>query len=441
MLSEKTDEKLKHRLRTVLSRARLETDLLFQILKDGALYERPIAERHRIVFYLGHLEAFDWNMIAQHAFGMRSFHPSFDKLFAFGIDPVHGELPHDAADDWPSIQEIVAYNSRVRQSVDHLLDTAEFSSLNPVLDRGLIFHVAIEHRLMHAETLAYMFNFLPYEFKVPAPVAVRDSHSFVRNRQVEIPNGLATLGLKRAAESPFGWDNEFEEQIVDVPAFSIDAYNVTNRDFLRFINEGGYQQPSLWTPAAWEWISTNSITHPKFWVSRGGRFFFRSMFSEVPQPPDWPVYVSYAEASAYARWVGKELPTEAQYHRAAFGTPDGERCYPWGNDAPRAEHGNFDFRQWTPVPVGSFPRGDSAFGVSDLMGNGWEWTSTVFHPFPGFEPFPFYPGYSADFFGGNHFVLKGASPRTSSVLLRRSFRNWFQPYYPNIYAAFRCVEN
>ena len=441
MLSEKTDEKLKVRLRTVLSRARLETDSLFQIVKAGGMYERPIAERHRIIFYLGHLEAFDWNMIAQYAFGMRSFHPTFDKLFDFGIDPVHGQLPQDAAKDWPSINEILAYNSRVRKSVDQLLDTAVFSSLNPVLDRGLIFHVAIEHRLMHAETLAYMFNFLPYELKVAAPVAVPDSHSIVQNRQVEIPPGRATLGLKRSPESPFGWDNEFEQQILDVPAFSIDAYSVTNRDFLQFINEGGYQQRSLWTEQAWEWISTDSITHPKFLISRDDRLFFRAMFSEVPLPLEWPVYVSHAEASAYARWIGKVLPTEAQYHRAAFGTPDGERWYPWGDAAPRPEHGNFDFRQWTPVPVGSFARGDSAFGISDLMGNGWEWTSTVFHQFPGFERFPFYPGYSADFFGGNHFVMKGASPRTSAVLLRRTFRNWFQPYYPNIYAKFRCVEN
>src|SRR5262245_22930781 len=139
MLSEKTDEKLKDRLRTVLSRARLETDALFQIVNARGMYERPIAERHRIIFYLGHFDAFDWNMIAQHAFGMRSFHPSFDKLFAFGIDPVNGQLPDDSGKDWPSVNEILDYNSRVRKAVDHLLDTAAFSSLNPTLDRGLIF--------------------------------------------------------------------------------------------------------------------------------------------------------------------------------------------------------------------------------------------------------------------------------------------------------------
>jgi formylglycine-generating enzyme required for sulfatase activity len=91
--------------------------------------------------------------------------------------------------------------------------------------------------------------------------------------------------------------------------------------------------------------------------------------------------------------------------------------------------------------VDAHPAGQSAFGVAGLVGNGWEWTSTKFGPFPGFEAFPFYPGYSANFFDGEHYVMKGASSRTASLLLRRSFRNWFQPFYPNIYAGFRCVEN
>jgi formylglycine-generating enzyme required for sulfatase activity len=165
------------------------------------------------------------------------------------------------------------------------------------------------------------------------------------------------------------------------------------------------------------------------------------MFADVPFQPDWPVYVSHAEAEAYARWKGRWLPTEPQFHRAAFGTTDGrERRYPWGDEVPNAVHGNFDFAKWDPDPVHAYPAGDSAFGVSGLLGNGWEWTSTVFRPFPGFKPYDFYPGYSADFFDGKHYVLKGASSRTASLLLRRSFRNWFQPHYQNIYASFRCVE-
>jgi gamma-glutamyl hercynylcysteine S-oxide synthase len=170
------------------------------------------------------------------------------------------------------------------------------------------------------------------------------------------------------------------------------------------------------------------------------------MFSEIPLPGDWPVWVSHAEAKAYAKWAGKSLPTEAEWQRAAYSIPRGEeggtedRMYPWGNEAPTFAHGNFDFARWNPAPVNAFPAGRSGFGVHDMLGNGWEWTATEFRPFPGFEAFPFYRGYSADFFDGKHFVMKGGSPRTAACMLRRSFRNWFQGHYQYMYTGFRCVS-
>jgi formylglycine-generating enzyme required for sulfatase activity len=153
--------------------------------------------------------------------------------------------------------------------------------------------------------------------------------------------------------------------------------------------------------------------------------------------------VSHAEATAYAKWPGRKLPTEAQFHRAAYGTPEGapERSYPWGEEAPSESKGNFDFQSWDPSPAGAHPAGASAFGVQDLVGNGWEWTRTPFAPFAGFTRMPFYPGYSENFFDGKHYVMKGGSPRTAACMLRRSFRNWFQPHYPYVYATFRCVED
>ncbi len=166
------------------------------------------------------------------------------------------------------------------------------------------------------------------------------------------------------------------------------------------------------------------------------------MFQPIPLPAAWPAYVSHSEAVAYARWRGRRLPTEAEYCRAAYGTPAGvDRRYPWGDERPDAARGHFDFAAWDPQPVGLCPAGRSAWGVDDLLGNGWEWTSTVFAPFPGFTPLPSYPEYSADFFDGQHYVMKGASPATARDLLRRSFRNWFRPHYPYVYAAFRCVSD
>jgi iron(II)-dependent oxidoreductase len=433
-----------------LEAARARTDSLFLLAHPEALTQRPIPERHRLIFYLGHLEAFDWNLIARGALDLPTFHPGFDRLFAFGIDPVSGNLPADEPADWPPLEEIQRYRETVRQKLDSSLaeTLGRDDAPQPIAD-GTLLHVAIEHRLMHAETLAYLLHELAYEDKYPQPAA-SEWDSEAAPRSVSIPAGGATLGRPRTSAengatkntvAAFGWDNEFEEQRVAVPAFGIGAYPVTNREFLAFIRAGGYEERTLWAAEDWEWKAAKGIEHPHFWARRGDSWDYRGMFARFPLPLSWPVYVSHAEASAYARWAGKSLPTEAQWHRAAYGTlSEGERWYPWGDPNPEAQHGNFDFARWEPTAVGAHPAGASAFGVADLLGNGWEWTSTPFGPFPGFRPFPFYPGYSADFFDGRHYVMKGGSPQTAACMLRRTFRNWFQPRYPYVYAKFRCVE-
>jgi gamma-glutamyl hercynylcysteine S-oxide synthase len=424
-----------------LYEARAESDRLFDHVKPEFLYERPIPERHRLVFYVGHLEAFDWNLLRERVLGRTSFHSEFDNLFAFGIDPVDGGLPSDQPSDWPSLAQVHEYVRQVRQVLDDglaaatLLDQAEYSPVQ-------LLNVAIEHRLMHAETLAYMLHQLPFDHKVRKPRLPELMVRAVEPRMIEIPAGNATLGLPRCQTKVFGWDNEYEAHTTAVQAFSIDQYEVTNREYLQFIDAGGYESEALWREADWKWKTQHNISHPVFWNLVDGEWQYRTMFENVSLPLDWPVYVSHAEAGAYARWAGKALPTEAQWHRAAYGTPEGtERPYPWGTAAPDRRFGNFDFESWDPTPVRAFRQGESAFGVADLVGNGWEWTATEFAPFPGFQPFEYYPGYSANFFDGQHYVMKGGSPRTAACMLRRSFRNWFQSHYQYVYAGFRCVRS
>jgi Uncharacterized conserved protein len=393
-----------------LADARSIGDRMFQLIQPDSLYERPVPERHRLIFYVGHLDAFDWNQIGRFHLGLPPLHSTFDRLFEAGIDPGPGNLPSDSVSDWPRIEEVRSYCEEARRRVDELLARASPEVL----------HIAVEHRLMHAETIAYLMHNLPYAQKVP--VAEPQPHALERPvfSRIEIPAGIATLGKDR--NQGFGWDNEFGKHLVRVPAFVMDRNKVTNRDYLEFVKSGA--KP------------------PHFWTRRNGTWFYRGMFSAYPLPLDCPVYVTQREASDYADWKGCALPSEPQLHRAAFGTRTGiERRYPWGDAEPTATHGNFDFHQWDPIPVNATPEGDSAYGVSQLTGNGWEWTCTAFEPFQGFRPSTTYPGYSSNFFDGNHFVLKGASPRTAACFLRRSFRNWFRPDYPYVYASFRCVEN
>jgi iron(II)-dependent oxidoreductase len=433
-----------HELLLRMSDARRRSDALFQVVRADSLYERPIPERHRIIFYIGHLEAFDWNLLHETVLGLKSFHPEFDRLFSFGIDPVNGGLPQDQPSDWPSMPAIQEYVSRIRTSLDDRLADALLESPAPTRDGfpiATLLNVATEHRLMHVETLAYMLHQLAFAHKikpeVDSPITLAPP---VVPRAVEIPAGIATLGLSRDDQT-FGWDNEYEVHTAEVPAFAIDQHKVTNRQYLDFVDAGGYEARSLWSDADWDWKVKDGISQPVFWKRTGSQWLYRTMFEEIPLPMNWPVYVSHAEAAAYARWAGKSLPTEEEWHRAALGTPNGEeRLYPWGSNSPDADLGNFDLHHWDPTPVNAFPEGRSTFGVDGMLGNGWEWTSTPFAPFNGFAPFPFYRGYSADFFDGKHFVMKGASARTAACMLRPTFRNWFQPHYQYVYAGFRCVS-
>jgi len=439
--------------------ARRRSDDLFEIVRSEALYDRPIPERHRIIFYVGHLEAFDWNLVHENVFGLKSFHPEFDRLFAFGIDPVGGGLPTDQPSDWPVLEDVRGYVRKIRSALDEKLSggmTESHSRSEDGSSLETLLNVAIEHRLMHVETLSYMLHQLPLDRKGLRPSSHALSNAQPEHGRVRIPEGTATLGLDRETQE-FGWDNEFGRHRVQVPEFEIDRFMVTNRQFLGFIHAGGYETRELWIDDDWQWRTAASVTHPVFWKRTSVGWCYRGMFEEIPMAEDstpgnpgecavldWPVYVSHAEAMAYARWAGKTLPTEEQWHRAAYGSPNGpEREYPWGNEisSDGGKRGNFDFLSWDPQPVNSHPDGQSAFGVQGMLGNGWEWTSSIFSPLPGFKAFPFYPGYSANFFDGKHFVIKGGSPLTAACMLRRSFRNWFQPHYQYVYAGFRCVNS
>ena len=288
------------RLTSQLDDARAQTDSLFSLLDPAALYDRPVADRHRLIFYLGHVEAFDWNLLSRRALDKPSFHPGFDKLFAFGIDPEPGRAPADQPSDWPSEKEVRGYCSRVREELDRDLAASGKDTPDQLL------HVAIEHRLMHAETLAYLFHNLPYESKrapagsEPAPLGNprRDDSPKENSTMLEIPAGIATLG--RPTGDGFGWDNEFDRHSVEVPAFRISRFKISNGEYLEYLR------------------FTGKAAHPPhFWIQRDGRWFLRAMFGEIPLPLDWPVYVTHQEASAvYPLAFGHGI----QEFRAAHGS-------------------------------------------------------------------------------------------------------------------------
>ncbi len=418
---------------------------LFDLVEPSAYYTRPIALRNPIVFYEGHLPAFSLIAFVERGLGRPRVDDRLERLFERGIDPdsVDSAVPRSGADTrWPARDEVLDFGARADAAIVGALESAEFDlsgATHRAMQRGEAVFTALEHEAMHQETLLYMWHRLPHAQKrAPGPLRYEIAAAPVASTAA-VPAGTATIGARPGAIQ-FGWDNEFGEQRVAVAGFEIDTHSVTNADYRAFVAAGGYSTPAWWSESGWAWRKSEGVEHPAFWVPGDDGWQWRGMFENIPLPDAWPVYVSGDEASAYARWRGRRLPTEAEYHRAAYGGPDGDdRRYPWGDEPPDASRGNFDFHSWEPVPAGARPLGASAWGVHDLVGNGWEWTSTIFGPLPGFEPMASYPEYSADFFDGQHYVMKGASPATAKELIRPTFRNWFRPNYPYVYAKFRTV--
>jgi iron(II)-dependent oxidoreductase len=425
---------------------------LFDMLPEEVYYSKPIDLRHPIVFYDGHLPGFSFNTLVKKALGRQGIDARLEMLFARGIDPhestagapgesVHGHGGTGA--QWPARDTVRAF---VEEADARVIDALEHEDLerpgDPLLDSADAVYTILEHEAMHQETLLYMWHRLPFEQKhratAYAPVLDGPAPSA---EWIAIPSGSVALGVDRGSV-PFAWDNECPTFTVDVPAFAIERHNVTNARFMAFVEAGGYQDPRWWSGDDWSWVQSEHLAHPLFWEQLDERWYWRGMFERIPLPMSWPVYVSHAEAAAFARWRDARLPTEAEFQRAAFGSDDsGSRPHPWGDAEPTDTYGVFDFSSWDPQPAGSHPSGASAWGVEDLVGNGWEWTSSAFAPFPGFQAAASYPEYSADFFDGEHYVMKGASPATARELLRPTFRNWFRARYPYVYATFRCARS
>jgi iron(II)-dependent oxidoreductase len=245
------------------------------------------------------------------------------------------------------------------------------------------------------------------------------------------------------SDDPWAYDNEKPARTVDVPAFWLDTTPVPNRAYLEFVAGGGYDDPRWWTPAGWEWRCRSGKRAPAFWHREAGQWL-RRRFGRVEElPPDEPVqHVCFHEADAYARFVGKRLPTEAEWEKAASwdAATRTKRRFPWGDEAATPERTNLGQRRYHPSPVGSYPDGAAPCGALQMLGDVWEWTSSDFTGHPGFCAFP-YAEYSQVFFGGDYKVLRGGSWASDPTAARTTFRNWDHPIRRQIFSGFRCARD
>jgi iron(II)-dependent oxidoreductase len=340
------------------------------------------------------------------------------------------------------VDEAFAYAAQVRaRSLELLEATEQREESSRLLDGGFVYGMVAQHEQQHIETLLATLQLVTRVPLEPPAGSLRSLPAVpaedVRG-EVRIPAGEVRLGTSEA----WAYDNERPAHRVTLPDFFIDRTPVSNGDFATFIEAGGYQSSALWTAAGWEHRVQAALEHPAYWRRNGAGWERRRFGLWEPLPLSEPVvHVCWYEADAYARWAHQRLPTEAEWEKAARWSPDGIRgSWPWGQSLPGPERANLWPLAGHPLAVGSFPHGASASGVLGLIGDVWEWTSSDFQPYPGFEPFP-YAEYSVPFFGSSCKVLRGGSWAVAPVAVRSSFRNWDFPIRRQIFSGFRCARD
>jgi iron(II)-dependent oxidoreductase len=256
---------------------------------------------------------------------------------------------------------------------------------------------------------------------------------------VFVPGGTFDMGTSL---EPWAFDNERPEHPVEVAPFWIDRTPVTNARYIEFMEAGGYDDPRHWTQAGWNWRQETGKTKPGFWSGNAGGWTVSRFGTLIDVDPDEPVqHVSWYEADAFARWAGKRLPTEEEWEKAASWSPEGaKRRFPWGNSETADLNANLGQVAFGPAQVGAYPDATSAYGCHQMIGDVWEWTSSDFQPYPGYEWFP-YREYSEVFYGTDYKVLRGGSWATHISSVRNTFRNWDYPIRRQIFCGFRCARD
>lgn len=307
------------------------------------------------------------------------------------------------------------------------------------------FAMVVSHEQQHDETMLQALNLRAGPPLLGAGTPLPPGRPGVAGTSVSVPGGEFVLGVD-AADEPFSLDNERPAHVVEVPAFGMGRVPVTNAEYAAFVADGGYADRRWWSARGWAHRIEAELLRPQFWSADGTRIRFGVA---EPVPADEPVqHVTFFEAEAYATWAGAtgaaapgaRLPTEVEWEKAAVWDPVARRRrrFPWGSAEPTAALANLGGDALRPAPVGAYPAGASAYGVEQLMGDVWEWTSSDFTPWPGFRPM-LYADYSAPFFGGDYKVLRGGSWAVGASILRPSFRNWDHPIRRQVFSGFRLA--
>jgi 5-histidylcysteine sulfoxide synthase/putative 4-mercaptohistidine N1-methyltranferase len=410
---------------------------LYEVLVcDEAYYKKPIALRHPLIFYFGHTATFFINKLLLVGLVTTRLNPRFESMFAIGVDEMSWDDLNDKHYDWPSVAEVKAYRDQVRATVDALIRNAPLTLPIGWDNPWWAIVMGIEHERIHLETSSVLIRQHQLDFVRPHPawLPCRDSGVAPANELVSIPADTVRPG-KALTDGFYGWDNEYGQHVADVPAFSASRYLVSNAEFLSFVEDGGYEDDSLWQEEGLGWKQFSQARHPTFWLKDGENWRLRLMTEVVDMPWDWPVETNYHEAKAFCAWKSRltkqavRLPSEDEWYRllAVAGVDE------VAPDTPAAANIHLDHGA-SSCPVNRFAQGP----LFDVVGNVWQWTETPIYPFDGFAVHPIYDDFTTPTFDERHNLIKGGSWISCGNESRQAARYAFRRHFFQ-HAGFRYV--
>jgi iron(II)-dependent oxidoreductase len=425
----------KQGIANLLTEARERTLLLISQLSDEDLHQQHDPLMSPIIWDVGHIAHFEELWLTQNLDGPIEF-SEMPGLY----NPFEHPRATRASLALPSLAQMLERLREIRSRVLDRLDSVEFDQSNPLLRDAYVYNMVLQHEYQHNETILQTLQLKKGDPYHPARRVAIQSRSHSKNGMVAFPGGRVAIGTNDRSAA---YDNERPQHAVELAPFLIDRNPVTNQRYIEFIADGGYERAELWSGAGQLWRAESGARAPKYWWSEDGAWVSRTMDQTRPVDPTLPVcHVCYYEAEAYARWAGKRLPTEFEWETAASWNPStgSAHRYPWGDAPADARMANIDQLSFTAAPIDTYEHNVSPIGCYGMIGDVWEWTSSDFGGYPGFESFP-YKEYSEEFFGADYKVLRGGSWATRPGAIRTTFRNWDYPIRRQIFSGFRCARD
>jgi ergothioneine biosynthesis protein EgtB len=404
-------------------------------------------------WHIGHTSWFFETLLQAHQPGYRIYSEAY--LFYFNsYYEGFGERiarPKRGTKSRPTVKDTVAYRKHIDEQ---MLSFLESLKNKPELENVLsLVRLGLEHEMQHQELLVYDIKHLLCD-QYDAPIKLAPAPAEKVEGMAEIEGGLFWLGHGTKVQSPkskvqsfvnydFAFDNEKPAHQVFLQDYALDRAPVSNGDFLEFIRDGGYQNFRWWFSEGWEVVNGDDWRAPLYWELHDDQWMIRDFagLHAVESKANEPVcHVSFYEASAFAKWAGKRLPTEAEWEKAAAFDPKTgqQRAFPWGDDPPDESRTNlFENGIWSPAPIGSFPAGQNAYGCQQMVGDVWEWTTSDYVPYPGFKSE--FDEYNDKWFV-NQKVLRGGSFATPQAHIRSTYRNFFHTNERWMTSGFRCAK-